>query len=126
MIDPEKQITYWRQGAEEDRTVARDLLDRGHTRYALFLWHLAVEKALKAHVCRKTQDLAPRMHNLTRLADCAGIDLPGNYRDVVADLNVFNIEGRYPDLLAPPPSLVEAQQYASRAEEVLQWLLNLL
>ena len=126
MIDPEKQIGYWRQGSEEDRIVARELLDRGHTRHALFLSHLALEKALKAHVCRKTRDLAPRIHNLTRLAECAGVDLPGNYRDVLADMNTFNIEGRYPDLLAPPPSVTEAQLYAARAEEVLQWLLNLL
>lgn len=26
----------------------------------------------KAHVCRRTQDLAPRVHNLVRLAELAG------------------------------------------------------
>jgi HEPN domain-containing protein len=126
MIDPDKQIAYWRQGAEEDRTVARELLDRGHTRHALFLSHLALEKALKAHACKATRDLAPRIHNLTRLAEFTGLDVPANYGDVLADMNAFNIEGRYPDLLVPPPSVTEAQLYANRAEEVLEWLLSLL
>ena len=81
---------------------------------------------LKAHVCRKTQDLAPRIHNLTRLAEVAGVGLPDNYRDLLADMNAFNIEGRYPDLLVPPPSLTDARRYATRAEEVLQWLLSQL
>ncbi len=126
MIDAEKQIVYWREGAGEDRIVARELLDRGHTRHALFFCHLALEKALKAHVCRRTRDLAPRIHNLTRLAEFAGVDLPGSYRDVLADMNAFNIEGRYPDLLLPPPSKTEARLYASRAEEVLEWLLSQL
>ena len=126
MIDPEKQIAYWRQGAEEDRTVARELLDRGHTRHGLFLCHLALEKALKAHVCKKSRDLAPRIHNLVRLAEMAGLDLPGGYGDLLADMNAFNIEGRYPDLLVPPPSSTETQLYATRAEEVLQWLLSQL
>jgi HEPN domain-containing protein len=126
MIDPEKQIAYWRQGADEDRTVARELLARGHTRHALFLCHLALEKALKAHVCKKNRDLAPRIHNLARLAELAGLDVPGPYGDLLADMNAFNIEGRYPNLLVPPPSLTEAQLYATRAEEVLEWLFSQL
>lgn len=126
MIDLEKQIAYWRQSAEEDGAVARELLDRGRNRHALFLWHLALEKALKAHVCRKTRDLAPRIHNLTRLAELAGLDLPDNYGDVLADMNAFNIEGRYPDLLVPPPNPTQAQAYATRAEEVLECLLSQL
>ncbi len=36
------------------------------------------------------------------------------------------IEGRYPDTLSPPPSQEEALQYMTRAEEVFQWLINLL
>lgn len=31
-----------------------------------------------------------------------------------------------PDMLMPPPSLTEAQDYLTRAEEVLQWLLSRL
>ncbi len=54
MIDIEKQVAYWRHGAEEDWEVAHQLFDRGYIRHSLFFVHLALEKALKAHVCRHT------------------------------------------------------------------------
>ncbi|NCO95976.1 MAG: HEPN domain-containing protein, partial [Armatimonadetes bacterium] len=52
MIDVEKQVAYWRDGAKEDWEVAQELVDRGRTRHGLFFGHLALEKLLKAHVCR--------------------------------------------------------------------------
>lgn len=126
MIDIVRQVAYWRDGAREDWAVAQDLIAQGRVRHALFFAHLALEKALKAHVCRQTNDLAPRMHNLVRLAETGVVPLSQDYEDVLAEMNAFNLEGRYPDLLMPPPSLAEAQAYLERAEEVLVWLLRQL
>jgi HEPN domain-containing protein len=64
MVDISKQINYWRDGATEDWAVAQELIDRDKIRHGLFIAHLALEKMLKAHVCRKTAELAPRIHNL--------------------------------------------------------------
>ncbi len=75
MIDIDKQIAYWRDSADEDFAVARELVRRTRIRHGLFFAHLALEKALKAHVCRVTQDIAPRVHNLVRLAELAELDL---------------------------------------------------
>ena len=61
MIDIDKKIAFWRGSAEEDMAVARDLVHRNRTRHGLFFAHLALEKALKAHVCRVTKDIAPRL-----------------------------------------------------------------
>lgn len=74
MIDVEKQVAYWRDGAQEDWAVARELVGNGRTRHGLFFVHLALEKVLKAHVCRQTRDLAPRIHNLVRLAELTGVN----------------------------------------------------
>ena len=71
MFDIEKQVAYWRDSAVEDLQVAQDLIKRQRTRHGLFFLHLALEKLLKALVCRQTQDLAPRTHNLIRLAELA-------------------------------------------------------
>jgi HEPN domain-containing protein len=60
MFDIEKQVAYWRNGAAEDLQVAQDLIKRQRTRHGLFFLHLALEKLLKALVCRQTQDLAPK------------------------------------------------------------------
>ena len=104
MIDIKKQIAFWHDSAVEDWAVAKDLVDRGHIRHGLFFAHLALEKALKALVCRATKDLAPRLHNLVRLAEAAQIPIQPDQIALLAVMNAFNVEGRYPDSLSPPPS----------------------
>lgn len=106
--------------------MAQDLMTQSRIRQALFFAHLALEKALKAHVCRQINDLAPRIHNLIRLAEIGAVHPSQDYEDVLAEMNAFNLEGRYPDMLMPPPNLAEAQDYLKRSEEVLQWLLSQL
>lgn len=88
--------------------------------------HLALEKLLKAHVCRKTNDIAPPIHNLVRLAEKAGLFLNEEQLKLLAEANEFNIEGRYPELLLPQLSVNEARQFISRAEEIFKWLTELL
>ena len=78
MIDILKQIDYWRSGAEEDWSVAKKLVKEKKVRHGLFFAHLTMEKLVKAHVCKKTVDLAPRIHNLVRLAEISSLALkPG-------------------------------------------------
>ena len=50
----------------------------------------------------------------------------GTQVDILAEMNSFNIEGRDPDTLSLPLSQEEAQEYINRADEVFQWLMNLL
>ena len=126
MIDIDKQIVHWRDGAKEDIEVARELVARGRNRHGLFLAHLALEKVLKAHVCRHTRDLAPRIHSLVRLAELASITPNKKQLDTLAEMNAFNLEGRYPETLAPPPTPAESQGYLRQVEEVFQWLIQLL
>jgi HEPN domain-containing protein len=99
---------------------------RSRTRHGLFFVHLSLEKLLKAHVCRHTQDLAPRLHNLVRLAELATLPLSQAQVDVLAEINAFHIEGRYPDVLIPPPSQDKAEGYLRRAQEIYRWLMKRL
>jgi HEPN domain-containing protein len=39
-------------------------------------------------------------------------------------MTAFNIEGRYPDTLAAPPSEQEARWYLERAKRVFEWLMT--
>lgn len=125
-MDVDAQMSYWREGAQEDWTVARELVSTGRTRHGLFFAHLALEKVLKSHVTRETCDLAPRIHNLVRLAELSGLGLRQEQIDVLAEMNAFILEGRYPEALTPPPTLKEAHAYVAQAQEVFQWLTNLL
>lgn len=126
MLDIQKQIEYWHQSAVEDWQVAQDLLAQGRIRHGLFFVHLSLEKLLKAAVCQHTQDLAPRLHNLVRLAELTGSSWNETQIDTLAELNILNIEGRYPDMLQIPPSLKTAQCYLEQATEVYQWLMQQL
>jgi HEPN domain-containing protein len=75
--------------------------------------------------CVRTRDLAPRLHNLVRLAELAGVDLTPEQRDTLADMNAFALEGRYPESLVPPPSQDEGARYLARASEVFACLTKL-
>jgi len=126
MVDIAKQIVFWKDSAKEDWVVARQLVDNGHIRHGLFFAHLTLEKILKALICKHSQDLAPRLHNLSRLSEMTGITLETEYVDILAEMNAFHIEGRYPESLTTPPMKEEALSYITRAEKVYQWLMNQL
>jgi HEPN domain-containing protein len=126
VIDLDRHAAALRTSAAEDWAVASDLIEKERVRHALFFSHLAVEKLLKALVVRAVADIAPRIHNLVRLAEIAGLDLSAEHRDVLADLNPFSLAGRYPETLALPPSVAEARALMVRAQEVGAWLQSRL
>ena len=92
----------------------------------LFFAHLALEKIPKAHVCLHTQDLAPRIHNLVRLAEMAEVELSAQQVDILAVTYSFSLKGRYPDMSLAIPSIEEASGYMKHAEEIFTWLKNRL
>lgn len=63
-----------------------------------FFCHLTIEKALKAHYALVVLKPAPKTHNLLVLAAESHIldKIPTHYRDLLAELMPFQIEGRYP------------------------------
>ena len=107
MIDVERLVAHWQSGAAEDWNVAADLVQRGNVRHGMFFAHLALEKVLKAHVCRKIGDLPPRLHNLVKLAEFAELELAVAQTETLAEMNVFCLAGRYPDATLPQPSLAQ-------------------
>ncbi len=124
MVDIDKIVQFWRDSAVEDWEVAVDLVQRGRVRHGLFMSHLAVEKTIKAIVCRKTGALAPKLHDLVRLTELAALTPSPDQLSILADLNLFQLEGRYPDRLAPAPTVEEATQHMNRTAEILKWLQN--
>lgn len=126
MIDINKQIAYWKDGSYEDWLVANELVDIGRIRHGLFFAHLALEKILKAHVCKKIGDLSPRTHNLLKLAELVKLELSSQQTSALAIINSFNLEGRYPETELPVPSKKQAAMYMEGAEEILQWLTQAL
>jgi hypothetical protein len=52
-------------------------------------------------------------------------DLTSQQMDLLAEVNSFNIEGRYPELLLPRPTTAKAEDYLKRIGELLECLKTL-
>ncbi len=126
MIEINEQIKYWQKGAFEDFEVAKQLVDSDKFRHGLFFAHLSLEKILKAHVCKKTNKIAPKLHNLARLSQIAKLELPDDTLNLLAEMNEFNLEGRYPVPFLPDLSKTEAKNYLTQVQEALQWFSSQL
>jgi HEPN domain-containing protein len=127
MINVHKQTEYWRTGAQEDWDVAWICIENGKARHGLFLARLALEKILKAHICRCTKSIPPRIHDLGKLFELG--QLPSgmaDYERTLDRVNQFNIEGRYPETLPPAPMIEEAKRVMKQAKDVYLWLTSLL
>lgn len=57
------------------------------------------------------------------LAALASITLNAEQERLLAELNTFNIRGRYSDIPVEPPSLEQAGSILKRAKEMYQWLV---
>jgi HEPN domain-containing protein len=125
-MDIQRQVEYWLKGSQDDIEAAVVLLEKGKIRQGLFFAHLAVEKALKAHVSRATSAVPPRTHDLLRLAELAGISLAEPRRTFLARLQRYCMEGRYPDLPPETPELAEARSELEGAQEARAWLAKQL
>ncbi|HBG28132.1 MAG: hypothetical protein A2Y10_06580 [Planctomycetes bacterium GWF2_41_51] len=121
MVDILEQIKYWKSGAAEDWQAAEQLVTGNKVRHGLFFAHLSLEKILKAHVCKNTGKIAPKLHNLVRLSEIAGLELSEENIDFLAEMNQFNLEGRYPVPSLPEISNQEAKEYLKNTKEVLEW-----
>jgi len=121
-MDVQKQIDYWRTSSDEDFAAAESLLEKGHLRHCLFFAHLAIEKMLKAHVTRQTQEVPPRTHNLVRLVEIAGLKLKSQQQQFLREFDIYQLEGRYPDSDQISLDSAAAGQEISRVRGMLKWL----
>lgn len=117
----EKQIEHWKTGADDALETADLLFKNNKNTYALFFCHLAVEKWIKTLVMRKTGVLAPKIHNLIRLSELAGLEMPEEKLEDLGALNKFNLAGRYVETIGQ--SNPEATKFwLDKTKEIMLWL----
>jgi HEPN domain-containing protein len=125
-MDVGKQIACWRDGSLDDMGAAEVLLPHAKLRQALFFAYLALEKILEAHVTKATQAAPPRIHNLLRLAELAGLSLPPEHEGFLSRLDRFWIHGRYPDERMAQTTREDAERLLREAKDRQQWLMRQL
>ena len=97
MLSIEDQAKYWRESAQSDFKTMKVLFDGKRYSDSLFFGHIVLEKILKAFAVLETKKEAPKIHNLIRLVEMAGIDLTDDTLKYIATVNNFNIRARYDD-----------------------------
>lgn len=84
---------------------------------------------MKALYIKRRGDFPPRLHNLVRLAEAAGLGVEEERLDFMAQLSVYYIQSRYPeevDELVRAATSEKAESALSATEEIVQWLLSMM
>lgn len=120
-----KQITYWQESAEHDWQTALDLFKTKHYDACLFFCHLTLEKILKSLTVEETNEPAPYIHDLAKLANLASLNLSTDQIKNLKIINQFNIAGRYDNIKYEFYKLCTkdyADKYLSISRDLYLWL----
>jgi HEPN domain-containing protein len=115
----------WLVQAEADFETAQAMLNIKHYVYAVFMAHLAIEKALKGIYHKKFNELPPKTHSLSWLLEKNGLTPTTSMEEFIDRLDYASIATRYPEELmklraAYPRPVVEG--IVSQSKEVLIWV----
>ena len=129
MLEKEAYRDYWLKSAEADVETMNIMYANKQYSWKLFLGHLVIEKTLKALYVQNIDENVPRIHDLTRLAKFAGIEMNEETEDNLDVITNFNINARYSDIknrFYQTCTLDYTNQYKKIIEDLYKWLLTLL
>jgi len=121
----DKRVLQWLKQADYDFDTAEFMCIGGRNFYAVFMCHLAIEKALKGLYQQNLQETPPKTHNLIHLLNRIGLRPDPDKGRVIARLNEANIATRYPDDIDKLQSNYTqeiATQILAQTQEILEWI----
>ncbi|AOY60149.1 HEPN domain-containing protein [Desulfococcus multivorans] len=121
----EKRTEEWLRQADYDLDTAYYMHKGGRHIYAVFMCHLAVEKALKGLYYENFRKIPPKSHNLIYLLNEIGIKPPAAPGKFIVKLSTSSIPTRYPENLAKLQKIYSepvVKDILSKGEEVIGWI----
>jgi len=121
-------IKNWLKSAEEDRKTAMDLFKLKRYGWSLFVFHLAIEKLLKAHLARQDKEVI-FTHKLVKLARLANLEITEKQKSQLAEISEYNIEARYDiEKMAfyKKADKIYTQRWLKICQEIYLWLRKML
>lgn len=118
-------IDYWLSSSDKDFKAMGSLLKSGHYVWTLFLGHLILEKLLKAIYVKNVNANIPLIHNLSKIAEEAKLDISGKQKDLLDEITTFNISARYPDYKGrfyKKANKGFTEEYVKKIKRFRQWL----
>ncbi|MBN1509560.1 MAG: HEPN domain-containing protein [Sedimentisphaerales bacterium] len=123
----DKRVIEWLKQADYDVDTAKLMAKGGRYFYAVFMCHLAVEKALKGLYEQTLQEAPPKTHNLLFLLDKIGLKPDIDKGKAITRLNEASVGTRYPDDIDKLQSKYTqgiATQILTQTQEILEWIKN--
>lgn len=125
-----EHIAYWKDTASHDWKFVRQTFKIKQYVYALFFAHLVLEKLCKAHwVKDNKENYPPKIHNLSKIIAQTNLTLSEEELIFSADMNKFQIGGRYPDYISNIYKLANknyTSEYLKQCDKLRKKLLALL
>ena len=124
-----RTVQTWVDQARYDQETAEAMFASKRYLYVLFCCQQAVEKLLKAIIVDRTGEFPPRIHNLPRLVEAAGIEIDEERIDFLAMLSAYYIQTRYPEEMVAIASTVTrsiADENLCKTKEITKWLISML
>ncbi len=118
-------IDYWIASSNKDFRAMGSMFKSGHYVWALFLGHLVLEKLLKAFYVKNVDANVPYTHDLTKIAEKAGLSLSEDQKDFLDAVTTFNIKARYPDYKGrfyKKAAKKFTENYIKEIKDFRQWL----
>lgn len=123
-MSKEEVVSHWTQGAQADRAAAQGLFQLGHYNWSLFIWHLVIEKMLKAKIVSLEREV-PITHDLVRLVKEANLELSEETVSSLKEITGFNLEARYDDYKLSFYKKADKEytdKWVRKCEEVYLWV----
>lgn len=124
-----KKPEEWFKQAAYDLKTAEVMLENKRFIYAVFMCHLAIEKALKGLYQFRLNEVPPKVHNLIYLVEKIGLSPSEKLYNAIFELNRVSIPTRYPDDLTKMIREYKKKntlEIINNSKEVLKWLKNQL
>lgn len=123
-MEKETVVKYWQNSSASDLATARDLVKLKHYHWALFIYHLSIEKLLKSHLV-KNSITPPNSHDLANLAHLAKLSVSNERKNQLEEISRFNINARYDSVKLEFYKKADQKytnQWSVVCEEIIKWL----
>jgi HEPN domain-containing protein len=123
----DSKVKYWVDIANYDFRTAKAMLKTRRYLYVGFMCHQTIEKLLKAIYTKKMNKTAPFSHNLSFIANEAGIytEFSVFQKNFIDELQPLNVESRYPsikDSVFQYLTKEKCKEILTKTEELLNWI----
>jgi len=121
----DKRVLEWLKPADYDMGTAEFMAEGGRHFSAVFMCHLAVEKALKGLYEQNLHETPPKTHNLLSLLLKIGLRPDAEKGTFITSLNQANVATRYPEDIDKLQDRYTQQitvRILTQTKETLEWI----